>query len=434
MRIATSTIYSEQTAAIENLAAQYQDIGQQLSTGKSLNFPSDAPTDIGLDLSTKATISLENQADRNLRDTLGELTTTDSSLGSLTSIIQSARQLAIQGATDTLTPTQRLTLSNQADALLSQAIGVANTSYGGKFVFAGSAQIIGQPVKAIGSPTAAVSFSGNFETSGQLVVNSQQFPLTTTLRDGFNYAAPDGSSDVFSVLRNLRDSLKQGTVVDQSQAQLNVPGTVINPISKLNAIPLANKLTTALPGPVNQVAFAIDGHDTSGNPQTAYFTFDSTVDSINSVVTAINAQTATVGVTAAFNAKTQKLVLSGGPFRITDGPALPNVQASNFTQAFGLTNNADAVQTLSTQLGDIDKVLNVNLTARAAVGMRIQTLSSIADQNAAAITDNTKIKSQIEDANIAKLSPQFVQTQTALNAAYATTVKLEGKTLMDYLG
>jgi len=98
-----------------------------------------------------------------------------------------------------------------------------------------------------------------------------------------------------------------------------------------------------------------------------------------------------------------------------------------------LTNNADPVQTLSTQLGDIDKVLNVNLTARAAVGTRIQTLSSIADQNAAAIVDNTKIKSQIEDANVAKLSPQFVQTQTALNAAYATTVKLEGKTLIDYL-
>jgi len=433
MRIATSTIYSEQTAAILNLSAQYQDIGQQLSTGKSLNFPSDAPTDIGLDLATNATIGLENQADKNLRDSLGELTTTDSSLASLTAIIQSARQLAIQGATDTLTPAQRGIISNQVDALLSQAIGVANTNYGGKFVFAGTANVVGQPVKAIGSPTAAVSFSGNFETSGQIVVNAREFPLSTTIRDGFNYASPDGSKDVFTVLRDLRDALKSGTIVDQSQAQLNVPGSVINPAAGLNTLPLSTKLTTAAPGPPNTISFAIDGRDTTGAQQTVGFNFNLTTDSINTVVAAINAQTSTLGVTAVFNAKTQKLVLSGGPFHITDEPNVAGSTPSNFTQAFSLTANADAVQTLSTQLGDIDKVLNVNLTARAQVGTRIQTLSSIADQNAAAIVDNTKIKSQIEDANIAKLSPQFVQTQTALNAAYATTVKLEGKTLIDYL-
>jgi len=433
MRIATSTIYSEQTAAILNLSAQYQDIGQQLSTGKSLNFPSDAPTDIGLDLATNATIGLENQADKNLRDSLGVLTTTDSSLSSLTAIIQSARQLAIQGATDALTPAQRGIISNQVDALLSQAIGVANTNYGGKFIFAGTANVVGQPVQAIGSPTAAVSFSGNFETSGQVVVNSRQFPLSTTLRDGFNYAAPDGSKDVFRVLRDLRDTLKNGTIVDQSQAQLNVPGSVINPAAFLNALPLSTKLTTAAPGPPNTISFAIDGHDTSGAQQTVGFSFNVATDSINTVVTAINAQTNTLGVTAAFNTKTQKLVLTGGPFHITDEPNTTGSTPSNFTQAFGLTTNADAVQTLSTQLGDIDKVLNVNLTARAQVGTRIQTLSAIADQNAAAIVDNTRIKSQIEDANIAKLSPQFVQTQTALNAAYATTVKLEGKTLIDYI-
>lgn len=433
MRIATSTIYSEQTSAILNLAAQYQDIGQQLSTGKSLNFPSDAPTDIGLDLATNATIGLEQQADKNLRDSLGELTTTDSSLASLTAVIQSARQLAIQGATDTLTPAQRDAISNQVDALLNQAIGVANTNYGGKFIFAGTAQVVGQPVQAIGSPTAAVSFAGNFETSGQIVVNSRQFPLSTTIRDGFNYAAPDGSKDVFNVLRDLRDSLRNGTIIDQSQAQLNVPGSVINPAAVLNTLPLATKLTTAVPGPPNTISFAIDGHDTTGAAQTASFNFNVTTDSINTIVAAINAQTNTIGVTASFNVKTQKLSLSGGPFHITDEPNATGSTPSNFTQAFSLTNNADPVQTLSTQLADIDKVLNINLTARAAVGTRIQTLSSIADQNAAAIVDNTKIKSQIEDANVAKLSPQFVQTQTALNAAYATTVKLEGKTLIDYL-
>ena len=41
MRIATSTIYAQQTAAIDDQAAAYADIGAQLSSGKRLNAPSD---------------------------------------------------------------------------------------------------------------------------------------------------------------------------------------------------------------------------------------------------------------------------------------------------------------------------------------------------------------------------------------------------------
>ena len=73
------------------------------------------------------------------------------------------------------------------------------------------------------------------------------------------------------------------------------------------------------------------------------------------------------------------------------------------------------------------------LNARAVVGARIQALGLIQSQLQTAVTDNQKMESGIEDVDVASAVSKFSQTQTALQAAYSTTNKLESKTLFDYL-
>jgi flagellar hook-associated protein 3 FlgL len=91
------------------------------------------------------------------------------------------------------------------------------------------------------------------------------------------------------------------------------------------------------------------------------------------------------------------------------------------------------VQNISTQLGDIDHALNTVLQARSVIGARIQTLGSIQSQLQTSVTDTTKVESGIEDVDVAAATSKFTATQTALQAAYATTNRLESKTLFDYL-
>ncbi len=88
---------------------------------------------------------------------------------------------------------------------------------------------------------------------------------------------------------------------------------------------------------------------------------------------------------------------------------------------------------LSIQIGDIDDVLNQVLSARAAVGQQIQNLSATSSQVQALSTDNTATNKTYEDTDIASATSQFTLVQTALQAAYATTSRLEGKSLIDYL-
>src|SRR5579875_683321 len=431
MRIATATIFENQTASIDNLVFQQQQLGNELSTGKALNQPSDDPTQIGEDLSLRAAIASENTLGTNLQNAVSQLTMVDGSLSSLTNILQSARQLAIEGASDTLSTQQRQAIGAQIDQLLSEAIGIANTSYGGRYVFAGTSSTNAPPVEAHGSPVSSVTFSGNFESQSEVTLGGQKISISTSLQEAFNFDATNGSPDVFQTLINLRDTLDAGTVVDQSATSVNQQGTVIGASSTLGPGPNQATLTTALtPDSTGQYTIVVDGG--SGSVSITFLP----TDTIATMISKINAATGTTGVTATFDAKTQRLSLSsqnGQPFTVTDAPSAGATNSANFVEAFGLTTNADLVQTDSTQLNDVDNVLNVALKARAVIGGRIDALNRMIDQNNQSITDNTQEQSQIEDANIAQTVTQFSQTQTALQAAYSTTAHLESKILFDYI-
>jgi flagellar hook-associated protein 3 FlgL len=444
MRIATSTIYDQQIAAIDDQSALYQQIGQQLSGGKQVSAPSDDPGRIATDLGLHTSIDTTNQASTNVQNAVSELTTTDGALSSLTSVMQSARALAIQGASDTLTDPQRTSLANQIDQLLQQSIAIGNSSYAGKYIFAGTSTSSNPPVVHQGSPTTAVVFSGNEQVQGQLIYNNESFALSTTFQSAFNYNAADGSPDIFQTLIALRNTLTGKIATDQSSTAVNQAGTTIYGPRGVPTSPAPTTLAT--PGVFATTPVA----DSSGNFS---FTINGSVNGVQSVrtitvppataiddgtptslVSRINAVTAQTGVTATFNISTQKLVLTGtGSFYVTDTPSPGATNSGNLTSVFNLAGQSDFVQNISTQLGDIDHALNTLLQARSVIGARIQTLGSIQSQLQASVTDNTKVKSGIEDVNVAAATSKFSQTQTALQAAYATTNRLESKTLFDYL-
>ncbi|MGB8265495.1 MAG: hypothetical protein WCE44_04175 [Candidatus Velthaea sp.] len=453
MRIATSTVYDQQTASIDNLEAQYQSQASQLSTGKSFNGPGDNPTIVGQDLAVRTTLANEQQQTTNIQNATAQLTTTDSALANLTSLVQSARTLAVQGSSDTLSPQGRQALGTQVDQLLQQAVAVANTNYGGTYIFAGSAQPTTAPVTAQGNPISGVTFAGNESSQGQLLYNGQNFALSTTLQQAFNYNAADGSPDVFSVLATLRDTMNTGDATDQSATSLNKANQVIQGAgsttpSTLGNAPLATPLTAdnsvPVPPSTGQYSFQINSTDSAGVQHVVTYTFQSTdiIDgtitppATQSVVGAINANTAATGISASFDVKSQRLTLTGAngsSFYVTDTPSPGATTSSNFVEAFGLQGQADYASSLSTQLNNIDNVLNVTLNARAVVGSRIDTLSSLGNQVSQDSTDNTQVQSQLEDVNVASATSQFTATQTALQAAFQTTTRLEGKTLFDYL-
>ncbi|MGD0475511.1 MAG: flagellin [Candidatus Velthaea sp.] len=455
MRIATSSIYNNQSTAIDNLETQYQIEGNSLSTGKQLNVPSDDPTQIGLDLNIHTTISVENQQSTNIQAATAQLTSTDSALANLTSVLQSAEQLATRGASDLISKTERQDVGNEVDQYLQQAIAIANTQYGGSYLFGGSVQSSSPPVTTAGSPVSSVTFNGNEQSQAPMLFNGQTFVLSPTLQQAFNFDATNGSPSVFQTLINLRDTLTGGVVTDQSAQSINHAGDVIYGAG--TPTPPGQTTLGATPSPFSVVPTAdgagsytisINNTDASGVAHVNAYTFYGTTAIDNattispnnatpaSIVGAINANSATTGLTASFDAQTQRFMLSnagGGAFSVTDEPSAGATGTSNFTTAFALAGSATLPQTVSTQLGDISNALGVTLDARSLIGSRMNALAQINTQVSTDVVNNTAVQSGIEDTNIAQATTQFTLTQTALTAAYSTTSRLEAKDLFDYL-
>lgn len=446
MRIASSTIYSEQASAIDNQSTLYQTIGQQLSSGKSLTNPSDNPTGIAQDLSVRAAIGAQNTASSAATSASNVLTTVDGALAGLTSVLQKARELTVQGATDTLPASSRTDIANQVDGLLQEAIGFANTNVNGVYVFAGTKFPNAPPVSTNGVPVSSVSANANTEGSGEVFINGQKVALSTSLQESFNLNASDNSLSVFQTLINLRNTLQgsgptslDGTgattlpapVLDQSTKQLNVAGANIVNATTLGSASFATPLRLDNGVPAS-ASFVIDG--AAGSTVITVTGATTLNGGAGSLVAQINASG--TGVTATYDALTQKVALSSSAtFNVSDVPT-PGTGATttgNLTAFLGVSPTADIVNNLSRQIGDIDAVLNRTLNARATVGGRIQNLGSTSSYLATAATQNRAVQSGLEDTDIAKATTQFSLTQTVLQAAYATTTRLESKTLFDYL-
>ncbi len=425
MRIATSTQYENQIGAIDNLVAEQQQYGNTISTGKQLNVPSDDPNAIAQDLSIRTTIAQQQQTSTNVTNITAKLTTVDGALSTLSSILSSARGIAIQGASGTISASQRQSLADQVDNLLQEAVGLANTQYAGQYVFAGTGGSGKQPVTTAGNPISTVTFNGNLSQQIADLGGGQSTPTGVTLQQAFNYNASDGSPDVFQMLVNLRDTLRNGTVVDRSTDALNKAGTVLSGTSTLGS---ANFATPITPDSSGNISISIASSQ-APNGVTLTFTPGTT---INAMVAAINGSG--TGVTATFDPKAERLALSSSqPFQVQDVPSPGATNTSNFVSAFKIQSQADLVNDLSGQIGDIDRVTQAALNGRATVGAIIQNLNNTGASLNSQAVNNTKVQSSIEDADIAKVISQFSQTQTALQAAYGTTSRLESKTLFDYL-
>ncbi|HTU83319.1 MAG TPA: flagellar hook-associated protein FlgL [Candidatus Acidoferrales bacterium] len=436
MRIATSTIYQQQTAAMDLLQAQEALYGQQLSSGKQVEVPSDDPMQIAEDLSVRSDIGVQTQLESNFSNVSQQLTTVDGALGSLTNVLQSARSLAVQAASDTNTSTQLQEIGIQVGQLLQEAIGLANTQYAGTYVFAGTTNPSSVPVTANGSAATVVNFTGNNVAQTQVLPNGQTVTSSVTLQQAFNYDAADGSPSVFQVLENLYNTLNTSNVADTSSVQVNAVGTAITAGTTLAQLVGPNSLAatplTLDNGVPPEVSIVISS---AASPNGTTITLPPT-DTMTQVVAAINGASVATGVTASFDTQTDKLTLSGdGPFQVSDTPT-PGTGATtsgNFVEAFNLSGQADVVNDLSAQLGDIDNVTQVMLSARAQVGATIQQVNALSSGSSAQVNTDTTTQSGIEDTDVAKATTEFSLTQTALQAAYSTTSQLEQKDLFDYL-
>lgn len=137
-RVTQNMLSQRSLAGVQTSLAALSRTTEQLSSGKRLTRPSDAPTDVSSALRLRASLAQTEQYSRNASDGLAWMGLTDTALQSVGDQVRRARELALQGAsTGTMSAAAREALAVEVDQIRAGVVSTANTTYLGRPVFGG---------------------------------------------------------------------------------------------------------------------------------------------------------------------------------------------------------------------------------------------------------------------------------------------------------
>ncbi len=201
MRIPDRVITDSVKSNVNVNIARMMKIEQQISSGRRINAPSDDPAAAAAALRLRADISMSEQFTRNIDSAAARLGATDSALGSLTDLLQRARELTVQAGSAGISPAQLSAIGTELNQLLHHAVQVGNSSFGGQYLFSGT-KTTTPAFLATGDVPATVTYQGNTSAILQDVGDNAQVQMNVTGDQGLLAA--------MNALIQIRDALNAG--------------------------------------------------------------------------------------------------------------------------------------------------------------------------------------------------------------------------------
>jgi flagellar hook-associated protein 3 FlgL len=195
---------------------------QEIASGQSVNLPSDNPAAAAELVENANQTSQVDQFERSLGSIQGEMQSADATLSSVTSALQQAISLGVEGATGTVNSADRAAIAVQVQGIQSQLLSLANLSYQGNYVFGGTNNQTVPYVLDSNSPSG-VTYQGN--TGVNSVTLGSQFSLQTNLPGSQLFSA--SGNDVFQSIQDLITSLQSGNGIGAAVTEIGTASNYI---------------------------------------------------------------------------------------------------------------------------------------------------------------------------------------------------------------
>lgn len=213
-------------AGVQNLQARITTTQKQISSGFRIQDASDSPSQAAdvVGLGT-AVSSLEHYL-TNLGRVTAETTSADTALSTAITLINRARQLAVQAANSTTTASERQAIAVEVKNIQQQIVGLSNTSVEGRYIFGGDQdqsppyQFDAASARGVDKLTTQTASRVIQDTSGLTVFSAQTAAVIFDAQDSLG--APT-AGNVFVALQSLVNSLnandQAGTATALTQLQ-----------------------------------------------------------------------------------------------------------------------------------------------------------------------------------------------------------------------
>ncbi|HWR04756.1 MAG TPA: flagellar hook-associated protein FlgL [Humidesulfovibrio sp.] len=220
LRVSTQMMYTQSTSYINNKLATLTDLNEQSSSQKRVNKPSDDAVGMATILNLRTTLKSYDQYAENVATAQGWLSSSDSTLTQVSTLLTRAKELAQEASTGTVSDENRTQISYEMRQIYEQLIALANTKYQNKSIYAGQAtdQNAFSECLWMTSNDASLSASNSFRIEG----NS----ATTVLVQFVNSGASTGSSALMSAC-DVRYSIDGGKTFLNGSLASNAAGEMV---------------------------------------------------------------------------------------------------------------------------------------------------------------------------------------------------------------
>jgi flagellar hook-associated protein 3 FlgL len=202
-------------ASIEQAQQNAQTATQEMATGRSVNNLSDNPAAASGLVSNNALSSENDQFITNLTDLQGKFQAGDSALNNAVQIMTTAITVGTEGANGTLSASDRQAIVEQVQGLQQQMLGLANTSYEGTYIFAGTNVTAPAFAQSAISPSG-VQYNGNSNTTSVQIGEGQSVQTNV----GGDQIFTNAKGNVFQALNDLSNALQSGTGIDAANTEV----------------------------------------------------------------------------------------------------------------------------------------------------------------------------------------------------------------------
>lgn len=191
-------------AGLQQSQVQLNTALQEVSTGKSVNQPSDNPEAAAAMVQNTIETGNVDQYTQNVSTVQTTVQTASSVLSSVVTNLTQAVSLGTEGANGTNNSTDLQDLATQVQGILSSVVSAANTSVGGQYLFSGTGSTT--PYTADVSSASGYAYNGNNDS------NSVEVGDGTSLQVGLPGSQIFSSSgnNVLQSLSSLVTALQSG--------------------------------------------------------------------------------------------------------------------------------------------------------------------------------------------------------------------------------
>jgi flagellar hook-associated protein 3 FlgL len=196
MKISTTLYFDRATQQLANVQGELAKTQEQLSTGKQIVKPSDAPDKASLVTRLESELGRQTSYQDTLKSVQTRLQSEETALKNTSDVLVRIKELSIQAASDTLGTADRQSIGLEISGLREQILSLANTQdTNGNYLFGGSR--VGQP--AFGP-----------DAKGQVVYQGDQSRMKAAVGDNRRMNMNMPGSDAF--VRVIRDDGKGSKV------------------------------------------------------------------------------------------------------------------------------------------------------------------------------------------------------------------------------